>query len=129
MNTVDTFLFDLGWVFVDYDPMIAVRRFCREAKGSDERKVLQLLFGSELHRRFERGLISAGDFHQAVQKGLDTAFPFPRFKAYWQEIFHPIQPMIETLDVFSGRFRLGLVSNTNVLHLEYLKTTYGFWTI
>ena len=127
MKTVDTFLFDLGGVFVNYDPMIAVRRFCRDVRGCDEGTLLHLLFKSDLHHRFERGLLSAEAFHRCVLRALDAEISFSRFKAYWQEIFRPIEPMIGRLDAFSRRFRLGLVSNTNVLHMDYLKSVFGFF--
>jgi putative hydrolase of the HAD superfamily len=45
----------------------------------------------------------------------------------WEEIFEPNAPMIEIVDKLAGNLPIYLLSNTNDIHLEYMRRTYPFF--
>lgn len=113
--------FDLGKVLFDFD----FDRFFRRVMG-EEPPDEQLIAGiGALANRYESGLIESGPFIGDLAKFFPGTSPEETLAA-WQDIFTPIEPHIESLRMLRerGEVRLGVISNTNEIHFDYLAATW-----
>ena len=117
-------LFDLGRVLIDFD----FRRGFRALEGFCPYTAAEIphrLAGTGLVERFETGLIEPRDFVAEMCRTLDLKVDFDQFSQIWSSIFTDILIPESMLEGLGRRYRLVLVSNTNALHFEMLRETYG----
>jgi FMN phosphatase YigB (HAD superfamily) len=77
---------------------------------------------------WQEGRMSAPDWHLNLCQRLGVALDFDHFTKVWNSALDPkpIQPdsLFERL---SGCYRLGLLSNTDPIHVAHLESSYGFF--
>jgi glucose-1-phosphatase len=77
---------------------------------------------------WQEGRISPRDWHLNLTKRLGIALSFENFVRAWNSALdpQPIQPDSLFKDL-SKNYRLGLLSNTDPIHVAYLESTYSFY--
>lgn len=136
MNTekplIDAVVFDIGRVLIDFSFDRAFEAAAVFAK-LPPREIRARLFGeSEFAGKdrerdvveFECGRISALEFHARVEKQLECSFPFPAFVEAWNCIFTgEVESTLHLMRQLraGGKVKVGILSNTNQLHFEYLR--------
>ncbi len=117
-------LFDLGNVLIPFDFSRAFRRM-ENLSGIPATEVRARLAATDLFHQFETGLIKPEAFSNQVQEVVGFACGYSEFCEIWSSIFLP-EPLIPAgfLAGLKQRFRLLIVSNTNVIHFEMLMRTY-----
>jgi HAD superfamily hydrolase (TIGR01509 family) len=118
---IETIFFDLGGVCIEVNPKPSFSRLSRYIGTISEKDISDFIYHSELTHRFEKGLINPQTFYHHLLNEWKTDFSFDFFKEIWNSLFTPIRPVIDLLPKLKKSFRLICVSNTNVLHIEYLK--------
>jgi len=118
---IETLFFDLGGVCIEVNPQPSFSRLSRYIGTISEKEISDFLTHSDLTRRFEKGLINPKTFYRHLLDEWKTDFSFVFFKEIWNPLFSPIRPVIDLLPKLKKTCRLICVSNTNVLHYEYLK--------
>jgi putative hydrolase of the HAD superfamily len=125
-------IFDLGNVLVSFDTMRAVSgisAFTDKKPG----EISSRLFGAvKLLKAFEEGRLSPQDFFSKIKKTLRLSLSYKAFKPIWNEIFFLTQDNISTAQVAAQlrqEYKVALLSNTNVLHFEYIKKQYALFDI
>jgi putative hydrolase of the HAD superfamily len=117
-------LFDLGRVLVHFD----FQRGYRALEGLcpySAAEIPRRLSGTGLVERFETGLVEPRDFVEQMSQILDLHVDYERFCEIWSCIFtHELLPE-SMLEGLSRRYRLVLLSNTNALHFDMIRGTYG----
>jgi putative hydrolase of the HAD superfamily len=117
-------LFDLGRVLIHFD----FRRGYRALEGLcpyTAEQIPQRLAGTGLVERFETGLMEPRDFVAEMSRILELRVDYAQFCEIWSCIFtHALLPE-SMLEGLAQRYRLVLLSNTNALHFEMLRGTYG----
>lgn len=114
-------LFDMGNVLVHFSH----DRMCQQigalcGKSGDDLR--RLLLDSGVQWEFERGLMSADDFHKRVQELVGTMIDFEELMEAASDIFELNRPMIDILKALKERpTRLVLFSNTSVWHYEFIR--------
>ena len=77
---------------------------------------------------WQEGRMSARDWHQNLCTRLGISLNFEQFTEVWNSALDPkpIHPdrLFESL---SKSYHLGLLSNTDPIHVAYLESTYGFF--
>ncbi len=68
-----------------------------------------------------RGLLDAEAIRQDVCRGLGVDIPMAEFAPLWSSHFTLHQEVLPRVEGLVGRVKLGLVSNTNALHVAYLR--------
>jgi putative hydrolase of the HAD superfamily len=121
-----TGIFDLGNVFVNVKSRVAVERICRRYPRLSTVWINDFLHHSDPVRLYETGAIDSREFHRLVNRALKIDLNYEEFRSVWQEIFDPIETMIGLLPGLWEKYHLILLSNTNPLHVEYLRNTYRF---
>jgi len=120
-----TVIFDLGGVLVSVDFMRACRRL--EAAGGAPAAVIRdaILCGAD-KTAFDSGRLNPQAFAQRFCAAIGARMPYAEFAEIWCDIFAEQREVTGLLDAIAKRADLVLLSNTDPLHLEYVRSHYGF---
>jgi putative hydrolase of the HAD superfamily len=121
--TVTAVIFDLGNVLVRFDPLLFGRRFAAQSDRTPE-QLREFFLRSPLIKEYDAGRLSSAGFYDAVCRELGFRGTFAEFAAYWTEIFEPIDEMLALAMSLKGKLPRVMLSNTNELHLDYLRKNY-----
>ena len=122
---VKTVIFDMGGVIVPFDFGPAYERM--EAwSGLGREEIRARLMAGELASRFERGLVTPDEFRIELNRRLSSAAGHGEFLEMWVSIFTPGLTLIREslIEALAARYRVLLLSNTNVTHYEWLAPRY-----
>ncbi|NWG03205.1 MAG: HAD-IA family hydrolase [Syntrophaceae bacterium] len=128
-KTVEVILFDLGNVvlpFNHYPIAEKLSRWTQNKEFQDPQKIFSFLFDFQkgIINDFDIGKLSPQEFFHTIQKHLDLSIPYEEFILIWNDIFiedHEVSQIILSL---KGKWRLGLLSNTDPLHFHYILSTF-----
>jgi putative hydrolase of the HAD superfamily len=110
-------IFDFGNVIAAFD----VGKFLRRLEGwsgTGAETLRERIYGSGLHSLYERGEISSGDFYREICRISGASVPEEEFAQGFTDIFTPLESTQRLIRDLRGRYRLGLLSNTNEWHFE-----------
>lgn len=112
-------LFDLGRVLVDFDQDIIAKRLIeRSTKSFNE--VLAFYQKTNIIYDFESGKLNPEQVLQSVNECFGLSLEMEEFKSLWSDIFFESKEMEKVVDALRGRFRLFIISDTNILHYEHI---------
>lgn len=118
---IRTCLFDMGNVLLHFshDRMCQqMGQLCRKS-GDDLRR---LLFDSGVQWEFERGLLTAEEFHKTFHSLVGTGVDFEELIHAASDIFELNRPMVPLLEGLKAQeYRLVLFSNTSVWHYQFIR--------
>ncbi|MDR1195671.1 MAG: HAD family phosphatase [Endomicrobium sp.] len=122
--SIDVVIFDMGKVIFDYDLLKFVSAFSKKAskKGEDIKKLI-FEYG-DWAVSLETGKISPREFYESLAQSTGYGGSYNEFSTIWNDNFTPIPNTIEILAKIAKKYRLAMLSNTNELHFEYLKSMY-----
>ncbi len=118
---IRTCLFDMGNVLLHFshDRMCQQMGILCRKTGDDLRR---LLLDSGVQWEFERGLLTAEEFHRHFQELVGTLVDFDSLIVAASDIFELNRPMVGILDALKAQqIRLVLFSNTSVWHYEFIR--------
>jgi putative hydrolase of the HAD superfamily len=122
---IKNIVFDLGKVILDFDHH-TISENLSKATGNSEAGIFDYIFkDTDLEKLFDLGKISPEEFSEKIMRRFDMKISFETFSKLWCEIFTPHPGIDNILKELKPRYRLGLLSNTNKLHFEYAKRTFG----
>jgi putative hydrolase of the HAD superfamily len=118
-------LYDLGNVILPFNHFqIAEKlsRFSRRKEFQNPPKIFSYLFDFDKGavNGYEVGKMSSLEFFQSLQEFLQLSLSFEDFIPIWNEIFTEDQEVSQIILSQKGRWKLGLLSNTNPLHFDYV---------
>jgi len=121
---IEVILYDLGNVILPFNHFqIAEKlsRFSQRKEFQDPPKVFSYLFDFEngAVNGYEVGKVSSLEFFQSLRELLQLSLSFDEFKPIWNETFIENQEVSRIILSQKGRWKLGLLSNTNPLHFDY----------
>jgi len=122
MKTVHNIVFDVGRVLINfgYDDLFAMLR-SRGAQIIDEADFAQKV---DLIP-YEHGHISDDDFLDRLAALLTNPLPKQNLAAAWNNIFDPIDDMLEFARKLNQQCRVFMLSNTSQMHWQHLQQRYG----
>ena len=129
MDGIKAVIFDLGRVLIDFDHWISAKKLSSLTRKSPQ-ELYDLFFDSRLVQSFEEGKIPAQDFFREVKDALDLKIGFEEFVPLWSEIFflsEENQKVYQLAKQLRRRYIVALLSNVNVLHLDYIKKNFPVW--
>ena len=124
---MEAMLFDLGCVTVGRD-IEECESVLASSSDFKHEAFLSVLWDAGWIRRFERGEISTGEFHQfRVKKGL-LKMDYTEFRRAWSEVFDPIPiPPTAFLWELTSRYTMTVVSKANEVHEDYIRRNCEFF--
>ncbi|OPX21032.1 MAG: hypothetical protein BZ151_00920 [Desulfobacca sp. 4484_104] len=120
---VTAIAFDLGNVLIRVDQMRLVR-YLAPYTQADPQEILALTFASSLKSAYDTGRLSTQEFYQQLIDRLSCSLPYEKFCQYWTGIFSLEEGMEAVIDRLQERYPLLIVSNTDPLHLDYVRTKF-----
>ncbi|MDD5115930.1 MAG: HAD family phosphatase [Candidatus Omnitrophica bacterium] len=130
-GSIKVVLFDLGNVLVDFDFGPAARRlsgFC----GQSSSGILKAFFDSRTTGSFEKGSLSAEEFYRLMKDEMRFNLGYESFVSIWNEVFFFTPANRQVYHIASSlkeKYRIALLSNTNLLHYRYLKENFPVFDI
>lgn len=129
-SPIEVILYDLGNVILPFNHFqIAEKlsRFSRRKEFQDPSKVFSYLFDLEKGavNGYEVGKVSSSKFFQSLRGFLKLSLSFEEFIPIWNEIFIENEEVSQIILSQKGRRKLGLLSNTNPLHFDYILSKFS----
>lgn len=122
---IEVIFFDLGNVILPFSHFqIAEKlsRFSLDKTFQDPQRIFSQLF--DLHKgmmnRFDEGTISPAEFFQSIKESFRLSLSFEEFVLIWNDIFTEDREVSNIILSLKGKRRLGLLSNTDSLHFNYI---------
>lgn len=123
---IQAILFDLGKVLVDFNFETGIQALHAACSISRDR-LEEVLWDENWIRRYERGEISTREFHAYLCKTADLKLDLEGFCRTWSSVFLPGVIVSEALLVaLKRKYPLILVSNTNEVHIDFVRSNYRF---
>jgi putative hydrolase of the HAD superfamily len=116
--------FDLGNVILPFDARILARALVPFSK-LPEAQILERLWHPEAAVSFETGKISPEEFFRVVRKECALDIDEQQLMNAFNEIFREDAEVVELLPRLKKRYPLGLISNTNLAHMTYIKSRFS----
>jgi putative hydrolase of the HAD superfamily len=129
MNKIDVILFDLGNVILPFNHYQIAEKlfpFVQRKEFQDPKKIFSYLFdfNNGAINAFDIGKLSPQEFFQSLKESLKLFISFEAFVPIWNHIFVEDQGVSEIIHSLKRKQRLGLLSNTDPLHFEYIVSTF-----
>lgn len=119
--------FDIGKVLLDFDYGILIRKMAPRSR-LDINALDCLLNQSPLLSQYESGSIDNAEFFKAVQKVTGYDGTQDEFAAQFENIFTPIQEVIEMhAQISVSGIPTWTFSNTNPMAVSHISRVYDFW--
>ncbi len=122
---IEVILYDLGNVilpFNHYQIAEKLSRLSQRREARDPQEIFSYLF--DLHEgivnRFDVGQVSSEEFFRSIKDHLGLSISFDEFLPIWTDIFSENVEVSQIILSQKGRWRLGLLSNTDPLHFQYI---------
>jgi putative hydrolase of the HAD superfamily len=124
-KAIEVIFFDLGNVilpFNHYQIAQKLSRFSQKKEFQDPQRIFSDLFDFQngMINDFDIGRIPPPEFFQSVKRHLGLSITLDEFIPVWDDIFAEDQEVSRIILSLKGRWRLGLLSNTDPLHFNYI---------
>jgi FMN phosphatase YigB (HAD superfamily) len=128
-SPIEVIFFDLGNVILPFNNFqIAEKlsRFSQKREFQDPKQIFSYLFDLEkgVINDFDMGRVSPSEFFQSIKKYLGLSIAFEKFIPIWTDIFIEDREVSEIIRSLKEKWRLGLLSNTDPLHFNYIVSTF-----
>lgn len=123
--TRPTVIFDLGGVLVSVDFMRACRRL-EAAGGAPAADIRAAIVNGADKAAFDTGRLSPQEFAARCCAAAGLRLPYAEFADIWCDIFAEQLEVTGLLDEIGKHADLLLLSNTDPLHIAYVRSHYGF---
>lgn len=123
---ISAIVFDLGNVLLPFDYTVAIKKLNQIKPNLGNRFIDFYNSNYQLHRDFEKGVISETSFLDIMLDAVDHKINAETFCKTFSDIFTANEKIISLLPVLKKDYRLFLLSNTNSIHQEYGWKQYEF---
>lgn len=117
---IQAIIFDFGNVICRFDNTIFVQNISK-ITGKSAMELHEMIYtSSDVTRRYETGLISSEEFLDEISRMCALSISKADFIQSFTGIFTPNTEIMELIRKIKGSYKIGLLSNTNEWHFEYI---------
>lgn len=121
---IKTVLFDLGNVILPFDLMRLATKLAKFSPFPAE-QILEKIAYTQVAEDFETGLMSSEDYYSFVSKGCEFQdLSYDDFISIFNDIFNEDTEVWELISRLKKNYKLGLISNTNPIHVAHIRSAY-----
>ena len=121
MTDTKNIIFDLGGVLLDIDFQKTIDAFKKLGIENFEEMFSQIN-ADELFEKLETGSITEADFYSAIKSRTKTNISNAEIDGAWNALILKFRTeSLQYLETLSKSYKLFLLSNTNIIHLQYFK--------
>lgn len=122
-------IFDLGRVIVDIHIARLSDHLGAILTGDNPVQIISRMMSDPMVVQYDTGRITTEQFHEGLCRRFGLTVPYDRFCRLWCDIFTPMPGMEDLLQSLHRRLPLGLLSDTDSLHWQYLRNHYPILSI
>lgn len=124
---IQAIVFDIGRVLVRVDVSRSMQSLAQGVSLSPQ-EIWTAIEKDPRWHDWQEGRISPHDWHLHVSKRFGTSLTFEQFTEAWNRALDP-QPIQDNsiFDALRKNYRLGLLSNTDPIHVAHLEATFDFF--
>ena len=116
---IQAVIFDFGRVICDFDLGKFMARAASSSTLSEAGLKGAMAESLKMADRYETGLMTSREFYANACRVASLTMSEQEFVRAWTDIFTPKPATFELVKRLKGRYRLGLLSNTNEWHFEF----------
>ena len=126
-SRIQAIIFDIGRVLVRVDVSRAMQDLAQGISLSPQ-EIWTAIEKDPRWQDWQEGRISPRDWHLHLAKRLGSSLTFEQFTEAWNRALDP-QPIQENslFESLRKNFRIGLLSNTDPIHVAHLESTFEFF--
>ncbi len=128
-SNIRAIIFDLGRVIVDVNISRLTQHLGTAMIEGDPQKTIAGFMRDPSLVDFGTGRITPRQFHRTICQRFGIDVSFERFSELWCDVFTPMPGMERLLRELEGRQPLGLLSDTDPLHWQHLRSRYPILSI
>jgi len=117
-------IFDLGRVLVNMDSAPLKKKLYVNLNPDEIQEPERNFLCNPIMVSFNRGQTSPEEFHRKICNTYRLDMDFETFKALWCDMFWTMDGMEELVGRISKKITVGLLSDTDPLHWNYIRTTW-----
>jgi len=121
MQSIRSVISDLGKVILFFDNNIFLRKMMEVSPLSLEQMRESIFAHFEIVENFDRGKLSAHQFYEKALERLQAKISFEDFYNIYNDIFSLNPPVLNLLQKLKTRYRLVLLSNTDVMRFGFIR--------
>lgn len=120
-------IFDIGRVLIRVD-VARIKSALADGLSLSPQELWSAIENDPLWRDWQEGRLKPRDWHLHLSKRLGSSLSFEKFSEAWNLALDP-QPMQDSaiFQRLSKQYRLGLLSNTDHIHLAHMEPKYDFF--
>jgi len=128
-KSIEVILFDLGNVILPFNHYQIAEKllpFVQRKEFQDPKKIFSYLFDLKngAINSFDTGKLLPQEFFQSLKESFQLSISFEAFVPIWNCIFVEDREVSEIIRSLKGKYRLGLLSNTDPLHFGCIVSTF-----
>jgi putative hydrolase of the HAD superfamily len=120
-------IFDLGGVLVKLEPWRMLQKLAKQS-GQPEDKIQQVVTDPKLIEPFELGRMSPRQFFEQLTKRLGLPGGFDELVMAWNSLLSENTDTTWILQRLRERYTLAVLSNTDIVHDEYIRRTWPIFS-
>ncbi|NLH16454.1 MAG: HAD family phosphatase [Phycisphaerae bacterium] len=128
-RSIQAVIFDLGRVIVDVNIARLAEHLGTVLTEGDPVQTISRMMSDPLVVQYDKGRVTPEQFHADLCHRFGLKVPFSQFSRLWCDIFSPIPGMEDLLRSLHGRIPLGLLSDTDALHWQYIRDNFPILSI
>lgn len=118
-QVIKAVVFDFGNVIYRFDNRVVLKRIAEDTGRSLQELEGILYRSSEVILQYEKGEVGSEEFFARIKAMAGVRMSRDKFIRAYTEKFTPIPETIRVIQSLSGKFKLGLLSNTSEWDFEY----------
>lgn len=122
---ITTIFFDLGKVLADFDWEETSHKIAKDSHRAPE-FIYEICTNSPIALDYEAGRIITPVFFDRLKTEIGFTLSTGELKHLWSDIFTPNIRNISILDTVRMTYPIGLISNTNEAHVEWISKKFHF---
>ena len=126
MGNISAVIFDLGRVLVDWDITESIWDLIREEVGPTGDHGPRRQAFERLYAELATGRLTPQGFYRKLKEQVNVQVGYDQFVKSWCEIFFPMQGMEALFAEVEKSVAVGLLSDTDPIHWDYLLPLYPF---
>lgn len=126
---IEAIIFDLGRVLVNVDITRGIfGLFGHGTQKGTEAAVAQLMREPAV-ALYNSGRLPPEEFYHTMKEKFSLNLDFAEFVRLWCDVFDPMEGMEQLIHQLHGKIPLGLLSDTDPLHWDYIRRRFEFVAI
>ncbi len=118
---ISTLISDMGKVILHFDNHIFFKKMASFCSFSAEKIAEMSRSHFDLVESFDTGKIGPEEFYSQIVGRLIARIDFNHFFAIYNDVFSLHLPVLETMKKLKGKYRLVLLSNTDIQRFSFIK--------